>query len=115
MQLIIDGGGSEITTGIKGDADVPYSGRISRVRILADQSGDLVGDLWVAAYANYPPTNANSITGGNEPTLSSADKYEDTSLAGWSRSVSKGQVMRVNVDSVATIERATISIWIDKH
>jgi len=110
LQFVIDGGGSAITTGIKGDLQVPYNCTITAVRLLADQSGSIVVDLWVDSYANFPPTDADSITASAPPTISSATKSEDTTLTGWTPGITAGRIIRVNVDSITSITRVTGAI-----
>ena len=112
IPFVIDGGGSTITTGVKGYIEVPFSGTIVSVRMLADQSGDIVVDIWKDTYANYPPTNADSITASAAPTISSATKSQDTVLSGWSTSVTAGDILGFNVDSATTVTRVTVSLVI---
>lgn len=112
LPFIIDGGGSAIATGVKGFIEIPYAGTIQSVRLLADQSGSIVIDLWKDTYANYPPTVADTITASAKPTLSSATKAQDTTLSGWTTSVSAGDILGVNVDSASTVERVTLSLVI---
>ncbi|MBU2060165.1 MAG: hypothetical protein KKB38_20840, partial [Gammaproteobacteria bacterium] len=89
VTFIIDGGGSAITTGLKGFIELPWAGTIERVSLLADQSGSIVIDIWKDTYANFPPTDADSITASAPPTISSATKAEDETLTGWTTAVSK--------------------------
>jgi hypothetical protein len=103
--ITIDGGGSAITTGIKGYIWVPYAGTITKATLLADQSGSVVVDVWKDSYANYPPTVADTITASAKPTLSSAIKSQDTTLTGWTTSFSAGSTFAFNVDSASTITR----------
>jgi len=110
--ITIDGGGSTPSTGIKGDFFVPYNATINSVTLLADQSGSIVIDIWKDTYANYPPTNADSITASAKPTLSSATKSQDTTLTGWTTTLSAGDTLRFNVDSVSTITRVTLVLKI---
>ena len=106
--FVIDGGGSAITTGIKGDLMVPFDCTIVSATLLADQSGSIAIDVWKDSFASYPPTSADSITASAKPALSSAAKSRDTTLTGWTTSVSAGQTLRFNVDSVATLTRVTL-------
>ena len=110
--VTIDGGGNVITTGIKADIYIPFTGTISAATLLADQSGDIVIDIWKDTYANYPPTDADSITASAPPTLSSAAKSQDTTLTGWTTSVAAGDTVRFNVDSVATVTRVNLVLTI---
>lgn len=110
MTFVITDGGGEIADGIKGDLIMPCSGIIQSVDLLADQSGDIVVDIWKAARVAYPPTNADSITGAAPPTISGDDNSQDAVLSGWDTSFSEGDVFRFNVDSCTTIERCTVAI-----
>jgi hypothetical protein len=112
VEFVIDGGGSTITTGVKGDVEVPVDGTIVAAALLADQSGAAVVDIWKDTYANFPPVDADSITASAPPTLSSAAKAQDVTLTGWNKIVSKGDVLRFNVDSATTVTRLTVSLTI---
>ena len=110
VNFIIDGGGSAITTGVKGDVVIDFGCNIQSVTMLADQSGSIVVDIWKDAYANFPPDNGDTITGGAEPTIAAATKSQDTGLAGWTTGITSGDVLRFNVDSAATVTRVTVSL-----
>lgn len=110
--ITIDGSGSVITTGIKGYKSFPVAGTITGVRMLADQSGSVVIDIWKDTYANYPPTVADTITAAAKPTITTAIKSEDTTLTGWTTAVNAGDVFGFNVDSVTTITRITLELTI---
>ena len=112
--MTIDGGGSAITTGVKGYISVPFNGTITGWTLIADQSGSIVVDVWKTNFAGAPPTVANTITGTEKPTLSSAQKAENLSLSTWSTSVSVGDIIGFNVDSVSTITRVNLDIKITK-
>lgn len=112
ITLGIDGGGSEITTGIKADVSIPYACTITAVTMLADQTGSIVVDIWKDAYANYPPTDADSITASAVPTISSAVKSVDSTLTGWTTSISAGDTLRFNVDSVTSITRLCLVLTV---
>jgi hypothetical protein len=114
LEFQIDGGGSVITAGIAGWLEVPFDCTITAARLLADQTGSIKIDIWKDTYANYPPTNADTITGGNEPEISAAIKDEDTTLTSWTTSLTKGDILYFNVDSVATIERCLVSLSVDR-
>lgn len=115
FEFVVDGGGSAITTGIKGDLEVPFDCTIVSARTLADQSGSVVLDVWKDTYANYPPTNVDTITASAKPTLSSAAKAEDTTLTGWTKTLTKGEVLRLNVDSASTVTRVLLSLGVTRR
>jgi hypothetical protein len=111
LTFVIDGGGSTITTGIKGDlGPIDFACTIDAITMLADQSGSIVVDIWKDTYANFPPADADSITASAAPTISSATKSQDATLTGWTTSISAGDIVRFNVDSVTSIQRLTISL-----
>jgi hypothetical protein len=114
IEFVIDGGGATITTGVKGDLEVPFACTINRVTLLADQSGSIVIDIWKDSYANYPPTVADTITASTKPTISSATKAQDSTLTGWTTSISAGDTLRFNVDSVTSIQRVTVSLRVTR-
>lgn len=114
LTFIIDGGGSAITTGEKGHLEIPFACTINRVTMMADQSGSIVVDIWKDTYANFPPTNADSITASAPPTISTAQKSQDSTLTGWTTAIAAGDILAFNVDSVTDIERVTISLKVTK-
>lgn len=114
INFVIDGGGSTITTGVKGDIEVPFNCTINSVTMLADQTGSIVVDIWKNSYANFPPTDADSITAAAVPTISASSKSQDTTLTGWTTSVTAGQILRFNVDSASTIQRCTVALKVTK-
>lgn len=112
--FIIDGGGSAITTGVKGDLYFDFGCTINQVTMLADQSGSIVVDIWKDTYANYPPTDADSITASAPPTISTATKSQDSTLTGWTTSIAAGSSLRFNVDSITTITRVAIILKVTR-
>lgn len=114
IEFIIDGGGSAITTGIKGDLQIPFACTINSWTIMADQSGSIVIDVWKDTFANYPPTGADSVTGSAKPTLSAAQAATSSTLTGWTTSISANDIIRYNVDSASTVTRVTISLTVTR-
>lgn len=109
-----DNNGTVLPTGIAGDFQCPIAGTITGVFVYADQTGSIVLDLWKDTHANFPPTVADTITAAAKPTLSSASKYSDTTLSGWTTAVAAGDTIRVNIDSVTTITRFTMALRIKR-
>ena len=97
--------GSPLTSGIKADIYVPFSGVITGITLLGDQTGSVVLDVWKAAYASYPPTVVNTITAAALPTISSGLKYQDQVLTGWTTALSAGDTLRLNLNSVSGFAR----------
>lgn len=115
LSFVLYNNGSTLTTGIKGDIEVPYSCTINAVTLLADQSGSIVVDIWKDTYANYPPTVADTITASAKPTISAATKSTDSTLTGWSKTIEAGSILRLNIDSVSTVTRVLVSIKVTKN
>jgi hypothetical protein len=114
--LVIDGGGSAITTGIKGFLEVPFAGTITAVTVLSTDaavtSGSIVIDIWKDTYANYPPTVADTITASAKPTLASATKARDTTLTGWTTAISAGDILGFKVDSASLVLKVLVSLTV---
>lgn len=112
IALTIDGAGSTITTGVKGYLRLPVAVTLTGWTILGDQSGAIVIDVWADTYANFPPTNTDSITNGNEPTIAASGvKAEDTDLSNWTDvTMPAGTVLGFNVDSVTAFTRVILQI-----
>ena len=115
ISVTIDGGGLAVTTGIKPFAvRMPYDGTINSYTALSDQSGSIVVDVWKDSYANYPPTDADSITASAPITISTATKATDSTLTGWTTTFSEGDILYFNVDSCTDIEWVTINFDITR-
>jgi hypothetical protein len=92
------------------DVVVPFDCTITGVTLLADQSGSIVVDIWEDSYANFPPIDADSITASAPPPITAATKSVDTTLVGWTTTLTAGTVLRFNVDSVTDITQATLAL-----
>lgn len=114
ITFIIDGGGAEITTGLKGFLEIPFACTIQRVTMMADPSGSIVVDIWKNAYLYAPPTDGNSITASAPPTVTTSQKSQDSTLTGWTTAIVAGDILAFNVDSVTDIQRVTISLKVVK-
>ena len=113
--ITLDGGGSAITTGIKGYLEIPYGCTITAWTLGADQSGSIKIDIWKDTYANYPPTGDDSICDGHEPEISEGVVARDTDLSDWdSVTVTAGDVIGFNVDSCSAITLATLVFYATK-
>jgi hypothetical protein len=105
-------GTNVIPTGVYTDWQAPFAGTLTAWRILPTKftsgtTGSVVFDLWATTYAGGPPVVGNSIS-TSKPTLSSANKAEDTTITDWTEAFSAGTWFRLNVDSSATVTLATL-------
>lgn len=109
--ITVDGGGSVLTTGQKGYKSFPVAGTITGWRLLADAAGDIEFDIFKDPFASFPPTT--SIVAAAPPELVGVDSDEDTTLTGWTTSVSAGDVFGFEITGVPdTITRVTLELTI---
>jgi hypothetical protein len=74
--------------------------------------GSLVVDLQTALDPTTWPTVA-SICGTTPPTLTGARSARSSDLSGWlTTALPQGTVLRVQVQSAATLTRATLSLFL---
>jgi hypothetical protein len=114
MSFEKDYNGNVIATGIMGDMPFDFACEITGVTMLADQTGSAVVDIWKAAYANYPPVVGNTIVAAAKPTISAAIKSQDVTLTGWTKTISAGDILRFNLDSISSITRLQIALKVKK-
>ena len=114
FQIVVADAGAVITTGIKFDLEVVADMEMTSWSCLGDASGTVQFDLWVDSYANFPPTVADTITtGGTKPNLSGATKNQGSMADYATVKLTKGQILRVNVDSSpapATVTRVLLAL-----
>jgi hypothetical protein len=120
LERHISGGGSAITTGMKGFIDVPFDCWIEEAALEGQTSGSLVLDLWKCTYAQFDggsthPVDGDSITASAPLTISSGTKVRDTSLTGWTRTLTKGDIIAPNVDSNDNLTLVTLVLKVRKR
>lgn len=104
---VFDGGGTPLSGTLDACVDVPIASTITGVTLLSDVSGSATVDVKTVAYASYAgPSSASSITASAVPAISSAFKYQDTTLTGWTTAVAANTVMCFHLTS------PTASTWI---
>lgn len=114
LPLWLDNKGSALTTGHKLDYYVPWDCKITGWQLMADQSGSIVLDVWRQTYASYPATVTQTITGNQKPTLSTAIKAQNLAVTAWDQFCSAGDMLRVNVDSITTVTRVLLTLFVER-
>lgn len=115
VSLTLDARGQPIATGVAADQPVPFACVITGYQIIGDGTGGIVLDVWADEFANYPPTDADSITDAAPIALSGALIAEDYTLSGWSKTLAEGDVLRFNVDSNAgELTKITVTLFLDR-
>jgi hypothetical protein len=77
--------------------------------LVAIQTGSAVVDVLKSTYAGYSGS-LTSICASAKPTLSSAIKSQDTTLTGWTTSINAGDILVVELESIATITSVTLAL-----
>tara|TARA_Y100001935_G_scaffold230991_1_gene211731 strand:+ start:1268 stop:1942 length:675 start_codon:yes stop_codon:yes gene_type:complete len=108
VNYVIDSGSLPMQTGDKGKLTIDVTGVIENIRVLSDQTGDIVFEIEKTTFANYP--NFSTMTGGNKVQLTNTDKYFDDVLNNWTSTIVAGDILRFNVISVNNIRRILISL-----
>ncbi len=115
LEIVVDGGGASLQTGLLGlNIEVPYNCTIVGNRVYGNAAGSIVFDIWKDTYANYPPTVADTICAAAKPTLSAVAKSQDLTLTGWTTTLSQGDILRVNIDSVSGLTSATLTLLLHR-
>lgn len=115
LQVVMGDGVNAIASGAKLYVRVPYACTIVRATLMADVSGAIKVDIWKDTYTNFPPTDADTITGGNEPEIAASGvKDEDTTLTSWTTALAEGDILGFNVDSATSVKRVTLELRVRK-
>lgn len=110
--FLINGGVSVIPTGQQpGFFVCPFAGTITGVTLIANASGSCQVDIWKVATGSIP-TVANTIVASDPPKLVSQQQSTDTTLTGWTKTISAGDVFAISVTSATTITSLSISLAI---
>lgn len=112
IEFTIGAGYAAITTDTVIPAvEVPANFTIEACRLYANASGSITLDVCKSTYANLPMESpADSIVASAPPTLSGAQKSENTTLTGWTTTLTKGDWIQPFVTSAATCKWVTLSL-----
>ncbi len=109
--FVIDGGGSAITTGQKGQLHLPWGATIQAWRVMGDQVGSIAIDI---LRANDAVPTVSMIGAGTKPNLS-ANQFSEANPTGWTSTVLvSNDWIAYQVTSAATVTRATISLTVTR-
>lgn len=108
-----DGGASVIVPTITRFFYLPFAATITGYSLLADVSGSVTIDVWKEPYASFPPTVANSITGGSPMTLTSAQSsVQDIPISWTTAQIDAGDCLAFSLTACASIKSLTASLFI---
>ena len=108
INYVIDGGGTTVATGVKGQVNIPISMNVTGWVLTADQSGSAVVDVNAGSYASFP--TLSSIAASDKPTLSSVQKNENLTATTWSGSLAAGTQLQFSVTSATTVTRLNLGL-----
>ena len=111
------GVGTVLTAGNVQDVTIliPQDSIITRATITTKGGpGSCQADIWVTGIGGYPPTSGNSIVGGNYPTVTSANIYDDSVLAGWSTSLPASSVVTFHLRSTSVFTEIVLMISLQR-
>jgi hypothetical protein len=106
-----DGGGSALTSGATQTTyfTVPFACTIAAWNITVD-TGTITFDIWKIATGTAIPTSANTITAAALPAISTGTAIHSTTLTGWTTSVSANDIFGININTVATATKASLTV-----
>jgi len=106
-----DGGGSALTGTLTRCVNIYEAGTIQQAVLIADQSGSVTVDVKTVAQTSYTgPASASSITAAAIPALSSAVRFSDSTLTGWTTSLSANTVACFVMSSPTTVQWVNATI-----
>jgi len=119
IQFTIDGGGTGISSGMKGYILVPFACTIQSATLMADVSTTSVVDIYACSEATYaPPTHpavGDKITASDPPTLTAAQIEQDTTLTAWTLGIAANTVLGFNVTSNNNATLLTIALKVVRN
>ena len=114
IEGIFDGGGSVLSSGIRLDLPLDFNGTINQATLVGYPTGSLVVDVYKTTYAAFPGSTGQSITASAKPTMTGAIKYQDSTLTGWTTTITAGDILRYNIDSVSSTILATLALKVTR-
>jgi hypothetical protein len=113
---VFDGGGVALTGTVVRCTPVNYSGTITGVTLSSDVSGSATVDVRTVAYSSYAgPSSASTITASATPALSSAAKYQDATLTGWTTTLAANTMVCFNLSSPSTVTWLAINVKVQAN
>lgn len=107
LNIIFDGGGVALTTGVKAMVEVPFPMKITSGKLfsLDGTSGSIHICLLKDTYANFPPTSGDNI---HTFLINSAIKSSESV----NLTLAQGDIILFNIDYVASIKIACLSLML---
>jgi hypothetical protein len=115
IRCTIDGGGGIISTGAKkAYITVPYDCSVTGWRVVCDPASNVTLDVWNDVFANFPPTDADSmISTGTKPATSSSTSGEDLTVDWADTTIAENSVIEVEVETNSAATWIALDILVE--
>lgn len=114
VNFVVDAiSGSLNTTGFKGTILLPATFTLTAVRMFNSGSGSIYYDIRQQTIGSYNPiiTSGTSITGSTQLSMSNDTSYNDTTLTGWTTTLTEDTILNFFVKEVSgSFNRNTVSM-----
>ena len=101
---------------------IPINATIKSVTVLGEGgpapgspiTGSCKVDVYNNTLANFPPTVADEITGSPLPGITAGQTFTDSTLTGWTTSLTAGDVVAFHLQSTSTFARITVQLELEE-
>lgn len=111
VNFVMNYGASTLPAGIGGDFSLPANIRIGEWSLFLEPTGSINVQLWKDTYANFPPTSADGMHGNTGIFINNGLKNTGN-VAWWSTPTgAKGDIVRVNINSVSSATKMSLALF----
>lgn len=111
INVVIDNGSLDITTGSKGYLNIDVTGTIESWTLVSEDPGNIAIDIFKTSYANFP-NGFTSIVGSEFPLIVNGRKSRDESLSTWNTKITAGDILDFRVVSCTGISKCSVFLRI---
>lgn len=119
FNIVMDGGGLPFIVGPYGSILIPTWTKVLGWSLIADIVSSLSIDIWRLPLASHLagilPTAANSICGGNYPTISTDSADASNAIPLWTIILNQNDVLTFNIRSVNAVMRANLTLYTERQ
>jgi hypothetical protein len=112
VAYVIDGFGTTVAAGVKGQVNIPTLCIITGWVLTADQSGSAVIGVNACPFSSFPSGMA-SICGTDTPLLTTQQSNENLSVSVWTPTLAATTQLQFSVTSATTVTRLNLGIIVN--
>jgi hypothetical protein len=114
--VIIDGGGEVLTTGVKGNIEMPFNFNLYGWALRSLETGSLLIELNKSSFSEYPPGLSGIMhIGATGPYIDADWKNQETGISGWANPTGMGgDTIQITVTSASAITQASLALRYNK-